>query len=144
MGEAGFFGIKTPKEYGGAGGDHVSYVIVMEEIAKRSAVASVFVSSPNSPLRCTDSIKRYSRTKRKVLKQDRYRRTYLLLWLNRTGCRFRRRRHQDHGCFRDGDNGFLTDVKPLSPVHPLQTTALSTPRTRRQKVAQASPPLSST
>ena len=24
MGEAGFFGIKTPKEYGGAGGDHVS------------------------------------------------------------------------------------------------------------------------
>ena len=48
MGEAGFFGIKVPRELGGAGGDHVAYVTVMEEIAKKSAVASVFVSSPNS------------------------------------------------------------------------------------------------
>ena len=48
MGEAGFFGIKTPVEYGGAGGDHVAYVAVMEEICKRSGVAGVFVSSRNS------------------------------------------------------------------------------------------------
>ncbi|MDD7363457.1 MAG: acyl-CoA dehydrogenase family protein [Peptoniphilus sp.] len=48
MGEAGFFGIKVPKELGGAGGDHVAYVTVMEEICKRSAVAGIFVSSPNS------------------------------------------------------------------------------------------------
>lgn len=48
MGEAGFFGIKVPRELGGAGGDHVAYVTVMEEISKRSGVAGVFVSSPNS------------------------------------------------------------------------------------------------
>ncbi|MCD1147947.1 acyl-CoA dehydrogenase family protein [Peptoniphilus sp. KCTC 25270] len=48
MAKAGFFGIKTPVEYGGGGGDHISYVIVMEEICKVSAVAGVFISSPNS------------------------------------------------------------------------------------------------
>jgi alkylation response protein AidB-like acyl-CoA dehydrogenase len=48
MGKAGFFGIKIPKELGGAGSDHRGYVVVMEEIAKASAVASLYVSSPNS------------------------------------------------------------------------------------------------
>ncbi|MGB4659501.1 MAG: acyl-CoA dehydrogenase family protein [Mobilitalea sp.] len=48
MGKAGFYGIKIPKELGGAGADTVSYVIVMEEIARLSAVASLYVSSPNS------------------------------------------------------------------------------------------------
>lgn len=48
MAKAGFFGIKIPKEMGGSGADTLSYVIVMEEIAKVSAVASLYVSSPNS------------------------------------------------------------------------------------------------
>jgi alkylation response protein AidB-like acyl-CoA dehydrogenase len=48
MAEAGFFGIKIPKELGGAGADTRAYVIVMEEIARVSAVASIYVSSPNS------------------------------------------------------------------------------------------------
>ena len=48
MTQAGFFGIKVPKQYGGQGGDARSYVIVMEEIARVSGVASIYVSSPNS------------------------------------------------------------------------------------------------
>lgn len=48
MAKAGFFGIKVPKELGGSGADHRAYVIVMEEIARVSGVASIFVSSPNS------------------------------------------------------------------------------------------------
>lgn len=48
MGKAGFFGIKIPREVGGQGADARSYVIVMEEIARVSAVASLYVSSPNS------------------------------------------------------------------------------------------------
>lgn len=48
MAEADFFGIKMPKKYGGAGADYRSYAIIMEEIAKKSGVASVFLSSPNS------------------------------------------------------------------------------------------------
>jgi alkylation response protein AidB-like acyl-CoA dehydrogenase len=48
MAKAGFFGIKMPKELGGAGADCLSYVIVMEEIARVSGVASIYVSSPNS------------------------------------------------------------------------------------------------
>jgi len=48
MAKAGFFGIKIPKEVGGQGADARSYAIVMEEIAKVSAVASLYVSSPNS------------------------------------------------------------------------------------------------
>jgi len=48
MRKAGFFGIAVPKELGGAGSDYRGYVIVMEEIARVSAVASLYVSSPNS------------------------------------------------------------------------------------------------
>ena len=48
MAKAGFFGIKVPKQYAGQGGDARSYVIVMEEIARVSGVASIYVSSPNS------------------------------------------------------------------------------------------------
>ena len=48
MAKAGFFGIKVPKQYGGQGGDARSYVIVMEEIARVSGVASIYVSSPNA------------------------------------------------------------------------------------------------
>lgn len=48
MAKAGFFGIKTPKEFGGQGADARSYVLVMAEIAKVSGVASIYISSPNS------------------------------------------------------------------------------------------------
>ncbi|SFC88512.1 acyl-CoA dehydrogenase family protein [Clostridium uliginosum] len=48
MAKAGFFGIKAPRELGGVGADNRAYVIVMEEIARVSAVASIYVSSPNS------------------------------------------------------------------------------------------------
>ena len=48
MGKAGFFGIKIPKKYGGQGSDYVSYVIVLEEIGRVSAVSDIWVSPPNS------------------------------------------------------------------------------------------------
>ena len=48
MAKAGFFGIKVEKELGGQGADNLAYVIVMEEIARQSAVASLYISSPNS------------------------------------------------------------------------------------------------
>ena len=48
MAKAGFLGIKIPKAYGGSGGDHRSYAIVMEELAKASGVSTIWISSPNS------------------------------------------------------------------------------------------------
>jgi alkylation response protein AidB-like acyl-CoA dehydrogenase len=48
MGKVGFFGIKISQKLGGAGSDNRAYVVVMEEIARVSAVASVYVSGPNS------------------------------------------------------------------------------------------------
>ena len=48
MGKAGFFGIKMPKEYGGQGSDYISYVIVLEELGRVSAVTDIWVSAPNS------------------------------------------------------------------------------------------------
>lgn len=48
MAACGFFGIEIPREYGGQGGDTLAYVTVMEEIARVSGVASIYVSSPNS------------------------------------------------------------------------------------------------
>jgi len=48
MGELGFLGIAIPEQYGGAGMDHISYVVMMEEIAKVDAAAAVPVSVNNS------------------------------------------------------------------------------------------------
>jgi caffeyl-CoA reductase-Etf complex subunit CarC len=48
MAKAGFYGIKTPVQYGGQGSDYLSYVITIEELARVSAVTSIWVSAPNS------------------------------------------------------------------------------------------------
>ena len=48
MAKAGVFGVKIPGELGGQGADARAYVLVMEEIARVSGVASIYVSSPNS------------------------------------------------------------------------------------------------
>jgi alkylation response protein AidB-like acyl-CoA dehydrogenase len=48
MAKAGFFGIKTPKKYGGQGSDYISYVIIMEELGRVSGVTDIWVSAPNS------------------------------------------------------------------------------------------------
>ena len=44
----GFYGIKAPVEYGGQGGDTLAYVLSIEQIARVSAVASIYVSGANS------------------------------------------------------------------------------------------------
>jgi alkylation response protein AidB-like acyl-CoA dehydrogenase len=48
MGKLGFYGVKVPKEYGGSGADTRSYVLMIEEISKKSGVASLYANSPNS------------------------------------------------------------------------------------------------
>lgn len=48
MGEMGFLGIMTDPKYGGAGMDTVSYVLMMEELSKVDASASVIASVNNS------------------------------------------------------------------------------------------------
>ncbi len=47
-GELGFMGVEVPAEYGGAGMDTVSYVLMMEEIAAADAAHSTIVSVNNS------------------------------------------------------------------------------------------------
>ena len=48
MGEMGFLGMMAPIEFGGGGMDAISYVLVMEELSKIDASASVIVSVNNS------------------------------------------------------------------------------------------------
>ena len=48
MAKCGFLGLKIPREYGGAGADTLAYVIMIEEIARVSAVASLYANPPNS------------------------------------------------------------------------------------------------
>ena len=48
MGDLGFLGIMTDPKYGGSGMDAISYVLVMEELSKVDASASVIVSVNNS------------------------------------------------------------------------------------------------
>lgn len=48
MGELGFMGIMVNPKYGGSGMDTISYVLIMEELSKIDASASVMVSVNNS------------------------------------------------------------------------------------------------
>lgn len=48
MGELGFLGIMVDPQYGGSGMDTISYVLIMEELSKIDASASVMVSVNNS------------------------------------------------------------------------------------------------
>ena len=48
MGELGFLGMMVDPKYGGGGMDTISYVLVMEELSKIDASASVIVSVNNS------------------------------------------------------------------------------------------------
>lgn len=48
MAKCGFLGLKIPREYGGAGADTLAYIIMIEEIARVSAVASLYANTPNS------------------------------------------------------------------------------------------------
>ncbi|WP_242157978.1 acyl-CoA dehydrogenase [Aestuariivivens sediminis] len=48
MGQLGFMGIMVDPQYGGSGMDTISYVLIMEELSKVDASASVIVSVNNS------------------------------------------------------------------------------------------------
>src|SRR5690606_39991562 len=48
MGELGFMGVMVNPKYGGSGMDTLSYVLIMEELSKIDASASVMVSVNNS------------------------------------------------------------------------------------------------
>src|SRR5215510_11904051 len=48
MAELGFLGIAVPEAYGGAGFDHISYVLAMEEISRACASTGVIMSVNNS------------------------------------------------------------------------------------------------
>ena len=48
MGDVGFLGIMVDPKYGGSGMDAISYVLIMEELSKIDASASVMVSVNNS------------------------------------------------------------------------------------------------
>ncbi len=48
MGEAGFFGIPFPKEYGGQGADQLAYAMAVEELSKKCATSGVIVSAHTS------------------------------------------------------------------------------------------------
>jgi butyryl-CoA dehydrogenase len=48
MAELGFLGIAVPEQFGGAGFDHVSYALAMEEISRACATTGVVMSVNNS------------------------------------------------------------------------------------------------
>ncbi len=48
MAKYGFMGVRIPKEYGGAGGDYLSYALMVEELARVNAVLSIYANTSNS------------------------------------------------------------------------------------------------
>ena len=66
MGELGLLGIPFPEEYGGSGGDTVSYALAVEEIGR--ACGGTGLSYRNNFIRCFSNLLfRYRRTKQKYL-----------------------------------------------------------------------------
>jgi alkylation response protein AidB-like acyl-CoA dehydrogenase len=47
MGELGFFGLTIPEEYGGVGGDHLTYCLAMEELGRADSALRGIVSVSN-------------------------------------------------------------------------------------------------
>ncbi|WP_110182892.1 acyl-CoA dehydrogenase family protein [Nocardioides solisilvae] len=47
MGELGFFGLTIPEEYGGLGGDYLTYVLMMEELGRADSALRGIVSVSN-------------------------------------------------------------------------------------------------
>ena len=45
MAKYGLLGVPFPKEYGGAGGDHIAYAITVEELSRVCASTGSFVNS---------------------------------------------------------------------------------------------------
>ena len=48
MSAAGFHGVKIPKQYGGAGGDSLAHVLMLEEFARVSPVLAIYANTANS------------------------------------------------------------------------------------------------
>lgn len=48
MAKYGFMGCKIPVEYGGQGGDYLTYCLMEEELARVDSVMSVYANTPNS------------------------------------------------------------------------------------------------
>ena len=48
MARYGFLGVRIPKEFGGAGGDYLAYVLMVEEFARVSPVLSIYANTSNS------------------------------------------------------------------------------------------------
>lgn len=63
LGEYGFFGIPFPKEYGGAGGDALTYTMAVEELSKACASTGVIVATHTSL--CADVIYQFGTEEQK-------------------------------------------------------------------------------
>lgn len=48
MAQYGFMGVRIPVKYGGAGGDYLSYALMVEELARVDAVLSIYANTSNS------------------------------------------------------------------------------------------------
>ncbi len=64
MGEIGLLGIPIPKQYGGQGGDILTYAICVEELSKACATTGVIVSAHTSL--CMDPILSYGTEEQKM------------------------------------------------------------------------------
>src|SRR5690606_37462194 len=48
MADLGLFGVNVPREYGGLGLDYLSYILVIEELARVDASHSITISAPST------------------------------------------------------------------------------------------------
>ncbi len=86
MAELGLFGIPFPEQYGGSGGDTVSYALAVEEIGRACGGTGLIVCS-GSKFRCYTILQfRYRRAKARILSSDGARKNIRFIRFNRTKC----------------------------------------------------------
>ena len=66
LGALGLMGVCVPEEYGGAGADFVSYILVLEELSRADAGVGVTVAVHTSARRAADPALRHRRAARPV------------------------------------------------------------------------------
>ena len=88
MGEMGFVGLPFPKEYGGQGGDYLSYVLALEEISKINSSVGIAYSVCTSLYSGALINDGNEEQKKKISARSSVWKENGIILFNRTRCRF--------------------------------------------------------
>ena len=127
MAELGFFGLTIPEEYGGVGGDYVTYALAMEELGRADSALRGIVSVSSGLVGKSILVPRHRGAEAGVAAPPRLRHGAGLLRAHRARHRLRRRQPHLPGGPRRRRTGCSTGRSSSSPTAPGPTWRWSSP-----------------